>query len=94
MRFSKSTANCWTILKEDKEQEVEDIARQCSPGKDMQEGHSLKQSFGLASRVIGAKVLILLHLLLNGEKLALQLVPQPRQGVTDVVGQLLYRKKV
>lgn len=57
-------------------------------------GHSLKQSFGLASRVIRAKVLVLLHLLLNGEELALELVPQPWQSVTDVIGQLLHKKKV
>lgn len=56
--------------------------------------HLLKQSFGLASRVIRAKVLVFLHLLLNGEKLALELVAQPRQGVTDVVGQLLHKRKV
>lgn len=52
-------------------------------------GASLQQGLGLASRVIRAEVLVLLHLLLNGQQLALQLVPQPRQCVPDVVRQLL-----
>ena len=50
---------------------------------------SLQQSLGLACWVIGAEVLVLLHLLLNGQQLALQLVPQPGQCVPDVVCQLL-----
>lgn len=36
MRFSKSTANCWTILKENKKHEVEVMAEQSSPGRDIQ----------------------------------------------------------
>lgn len=39
--------------------------------------------------VVGAEVLVLLHLLLQRQRLALQLAAQPRQRVTDVVGQLL-----
>ena len=50
---------------------------------------SLQQSLGLARWVIRAEVLVLLHLLLNGQQLALKLVPQPWQRVPDVVCQLL-----
>lgn len=39
--------------------------------------------------VVGAEVLVLLHLLLQRQRLALQLAAQPRQRVADVVGQLL-----
>lgn len=49
----------------------------------------LQQGLGLASRVIRSEVLVLLHLLLNGQQLALQFVPKPRQCVPDVIGQLL-----
>lgn len=54
----------------------------------------LQQSLGLAARVIRSEVLVLLHLLFDGQKLTLQLGPQIRQGVPDVVGQLLCRSKV
>ena len=43
------------------------------------EGHVLQQSFGLACGVIGPEVLVLLHLLLQGQQLALQLAAQGRQ---------------
>lgn len=49
----------------------------------------LQQGLGLARRVIRSEVLVLIHLLLNGQQLALQLVPKSRQCVPDVVGQLL-----
>lgn len=55
--------------------------------------HSLQQSLGLACRVIWTEVLVLLHLLLQGEELTLQLTAQTRQGVSDVVGQLLETDK-
>lgn len=51
--------------------------------------HSLQQGLGLPCWVIWTKVLVLLHLLLQGEELTLQLTAQTRQGVPDVVGQLL-----
>ena len=51
--------------------------------------HSLQQGLGLACRVIWTEVLVLLDLLLQGEQLTLQLTAQARQGVPDVVGQLL-----
>lgn len=51
--------------------------------------HSLQQGLGLACWVIWTEVLVLLHLLLQGEELTLQLTAQTRQGVPDVVGQLL-----
>ncbi len=51
--------------------------------------HSLQQGLGLACRVIWTEVLVLIHLLLHGEELTLQLTAQPRQGIPDVVGQLL-----
>lgn len=54
--------------------------------------HSLQEGLGLACGVVGAEVLVLLHLLLQGEELALQLIAQTRQGVPNVVGQLLERR--
>lgn len=51
--------------------------------------HSLQQGLGLACWVIWTEVLVLLDLLLQGEQLTLQLTAQTRQGVPDVVGQLL-----
>lgn len=56
------------------------------------EGHVLQQSFGLACGVIGPEVLVLLHLLLQGQQLALQLAAQGRQRFPDVVGQLLWER--
>lgn len=56
--------------------------------------YSLEQSLGLAGRIVRSEVLVLLHLLLYGEELTLQLGPQAWQGVPDVVGQLLCRSKV
>ncbi len=56
--------------------------------------YSLEQSLGLARRIVRSEVLVLLHLLLYGEQLTLQLGPQTRQGVPDVVGQLLCGSKV
>ena len=55
--------------------------------------HSLQQGLGLACRVIWTEVLIFLHLLLQGEELTLQLTAQTRQGVPDVIGQLLQTEK-
>lgn len=51
--------------------------------------YSLQQGLGLPCWVIWTEVLILLHLLLQREELTLQLTAQTRQGVPDVVGQLL-----
>ena len=51
--------------------------------------HSLQQGLGLALGVIWTEVLVLRHLLLQAEVLALQLAAQSRQRVPDVVGQLL-----
>ena len=55
--------------------------------------HVLQQGFGFASGVIGPEVLVLLHLLLQGQQLALQLAPQGWQGLPDVVGQLLWDRE-
>lgn len=55
--------------------------------------HSLEQSLCLARRIVWSEVLVLLHLLLDGEQLTLQLGSQSRQGVSDVVGQLLCRSE-
>ena len=55
--------------------------------------HSLQQGLGLACRVIWTEVLILLHFLLKGEELTLQLTAQTRQGVSDVIGQLLEKDR-
>lgn len=55
--------------------------------------YSLQQGLGLACGVVGTEVLVLLHLFLQGEDLALQLTAQPRQSVPDVVGQLLRRER-
>lgn len=49
----------------------------------------LQQGLGLARWVVRSEVLVLVHLLLNGQQLALQFVPKPWQCVPDVVGQLL-----
>lgn len=54
---------------------------------------SLQQGLGLACWVIRSEVLVLLHLLLEGQQLALQLAPQGWQGLPDVVGQLLYEER-
>ena len=51
--------------------------------------HSLQQGLGLALGVIWTEVLVLRHLLLQAEVLALQLAAQSRQRVPDVVRQLL-----
>lgn len=50
---------------------------------------SLQQSLGLARWVIRAEVFVFLHLLLDGQQLALEFVSQPWQRVPDVVCQLL-----
>lgn len=55
--------------------------------------HSLQQSLGLARWIIWTEVLVLLHLLLQGEELTLQLTAQTRKGIPDVVGQLLERDR-
>lgn len=55
--------------------------------------HSLQQSLGLACWIIWTEVLVLLHLLLQGEELTLQLTAQTRKGIPDVVGQLLERDR-
>lgn len=55
----------------------------------LETGDLLQQGLGLACWVVRSEVLVLIHLLLNGQQLALQFVPKPRQCVTDVVGQLL-----
>lgn len=52
-------------------------------------GASLKQGLGLAAWVVRAEVLVFIHLFLDGQQLALQLVAKSGQGVPDVVGQLL-----
>lgn len=51
--------------------------------------HSLQQGLGLACWVVWTEVLVFLHLLLQGEELTLQFTAQTRQGIPDVVGQLL-----
>lgn len=51
--------------------------------------HSLQQGLGLACWVIWTKVLVFLHLLLQREELTLKLTAQTRQGIPDVVSQLL-----
>lgn len=51
--------------------------------------HSLQQSLGLACWVVWTEVLVFLHLLLQGKELTLQFTAQTRQGIPDVVGQLL-----
>lgn len=51
--------------------------------------HSLQQGLGFACWVIWTEVLVLLDLLLQREELTLQLTAQTREGVPDVVGQLL-----
>lgn len=53
--------------------------------------HLLQQSFGLPGRIIRTEVLVLIHLFLNGEKLALEFVSQAWQGVSDVICQLLHK---
>lgn len=58
-------------------------------GKNM---HILQQSFGLASGIVRSEVLILLHLLLQGQQLALQLAAQGWQRLPDVIGQLLQER--
>lgn len=55
----------------------------------MGSGALLQQGLGLARWVIRSEVLVLVHLFLNRQQLALQLVPKSRQCVPDVVGQLL-----
>lgn len=55
-------------------------------------GHILQQGLGLARGVIGPEVLVLLHLLLQGQQLALQLAAQGWQRLSDVVGQLLQKR--
>lgn len=55
--------------------------------------HSLQQGLGLAGWIVWMIVLELLHLLLQGQELTLQLTAQPRQRVPDVVGQLLQNKQ-
>lgn len=98
MRFSKSTANCWTILC-GRGAWPEDV-EEGSPGPGgweglevqpwgLRPGALLQQGLGLARRVIRSEVLVLIHLFLNGQQLALQLVPKSGQCVPDVVGQLL-----
>lgn len=102
MRFSKSTANCWTILGGERcglrgrSSPVEG-----APGEErLGGGHtgvgsrelgrpSLQQGLGLARWVVRTEVLVLVHLLLDGQQLALQLVAQAGQCVSDVVCQLL-----
>lgn len=56
--------------------------------------HLLQQGLGLACWVIWTEVLVFLHLLLQGEELALQFTAQTRQGISDVVGQLLETKVI
>lgn len=51
--------------------------------------HSLQQGLGLACWVVWTEVLVFLHLLLQGKELTLQFTAQTRQGIPDVVGQLL-----
>ena len=51
--------------------------------------YSLHHCLGLAGGVVGSEVLVLLHLLLHGEHLRLELVTHCRECVADVVGQLL-----
>ena len=51
--------------------------------------HSLQEGLGLAGRVVRAEVLVLVHLLLYRQQLALQLGTEPWQRVSDVIGQLL-----
>lgn len=51
--------------------------------------HSLQQGLGLACWVVWTEVLVFLHLLLQREELTLQFTAQTRQGIPDVVGQLL-----
>lgn len=53
--------------------------------------YSLKQSFGLAGRIIRAEVLILINFLFNGKELTLEFVPQAWQRISDVIGQLLHQ---
>lgn len=50
---------------------------------------SLQQRFGLPGGVLGLEVLVGVHLVFYGEQLGLQLVPEGRQGVSNVVGELL-----
>jgi len=49
----------------------------------------LQQGLGLAVGVVRAEVLVLLHLLLQGQQLALHLAAQRGQRVPDVVCELL-----
>lgn len=51
--------------------------------------NSLQQGLGLACWVVWTEVLVFLHLLLQGKELTLQFTAQTRQGIPDVVGQLL-----
>lgn len=51
--------------------------------------HLLQQGLGLAARVIRSEVLVLLHLLLNGQQLTLQFAAQSWQCISDVIGELL-----
>lgn len=51
---------------------------------------SLQQCLGLARGVVWEEVLVLLHFLLDGQQLALQLVAQRGQRVPDMIGQLLW----
>lgn len=51
--------------------------------------YSLQHGLGLDGWVIGAEVLVLVDIFLEGEQLLLQLVAEAGQRVADVVGQLL-----
>ncbi len=51
--------------------------------------HSLEHGLCLDGWVVRPEVLVLLHLLLQGEVHLLQSVPQPGEGLADVVRQLL-----
>ena len=50
---------------------------------------ALKHGFGFYRRVVWSEVLVLFHLLLKRQVLLLQPVPQARQRLPDMVGQLL-----